>query len=216
MLMEWSGIDRPVKFVSQLKGYKNNQRIDNSVRFQRAVLVYHYVGRYESYAKLSLQVMRIKTKKHVRCIEPFAFFSLQSANALSHFKMKLWKCVAIVLMLCGAALSVFLSRILLSSRAHVLPNIQLSSSLLSASASVSTISSNSSSSGTRGMIRKVRSANEDNSVISDCKLQSFLSQYVGRMQYISWLNEKAFIYPWIDFFRGSVAVSEWKALLPVL
>ncbi|KAK3562266.1 hypothetical protein QTP86_033361 [Hemibagrus guttatus] len=82
--------------------------------------------------------------------------------------MKLWKCVSIVLMLCGAALSVFLSRILLSSKAHVLPHIEHSSSVISAAASsASSISSNNSSSGTGVMFRRVRSANADNSVISD-------------------------------------------------
>ncbi|XP_053491386.1 neurturin [Ictalurus furcatus] len=103
--------------------------------------------------------------------------------------MKLWKCVAIVLMLCGAALSVFLSRILLSSKAHVLPHFEHSSSLLtsSASASAASMSSNISSSGTRGKFRRVRSANGDNSAISDFMhlFQSFtegeLKQVIGTL-----------------------------------
>lgn len=106
---------------------------------------------------------------------------LQSVNGLSHFKMKLWKCAAIILMLCGAALSVIFSRNLLFSKAHALPHFEHSTSLLSASASASSsassMSSNNSSSGTRGTIRRVRSADGDNSVISDCKLPSFFFQY---------------------------------------
>ncbi|XP_053368622.1 neurturin [Clarias gariepinus] len=81
--------------------------------------------------------------------------------------MKLWKCVAIVLMLCGAALSVLLSRMLISSKAHGLPHFEHSSSLLSSPSSASSMSSNHSSPGTRGKLRRVRSANEDNSVISE-------------------------------------------------
>ncbi|KAI5626683.1 neurturin [Silurus asotus] len=79
--------------------------------------------------------------------------------------MKLWKCVSIILMLCGAALSIFLSRILLSSKLHVLPHSKHSSSSLASSSSP--MSSNRSSSETRGTFRRIRSADKDNSVISD-------------------------------------------------
>ncbi|XP_060797630.1 neurturin [Neoarius graeffei] len=79
--------------------------------------------------------------------------------------MRLWKCVAIVLILCGAALSVFRSRILLSLKSPVLPHFEHSSSLLSASAS--SMFSKNSSSGTGGRFRRVRAANGDNLVISD-------------------------------------------------
>ncbi|XP_027025496.1 neurturin [Tachysurus fulvidraco] len=85
--------------------------------------------------------------------------------------MKLWKCVAIVLMLCGAALSVFLYKILPSSKAHVLPHFEHSASVVSPAApsasSASSMSSNNSSSGNRATFRRVRSANEDSSVISE-------------------------------------------------
>ncbi|XP_036442569.1 neurturin [Colossoma macropomum] len=88
--------------------------------------------------------------------------------------MKLWKCAAIALTLCGAALSVFLSRILLPLKAPVPLHFKLSSfsssssSPLSSTASpTSSMSSNDSSSWTGGKFRRVRSANGANSVISE-------------------------------------------------
>ncbi|KAI4904225.1 hypothetical protein NFI96_031756, partial [Prochilodus magdalenae] len=116
-----------------------------------------------------------------------------SANALTQFKMKLWKCAAIALTLCGAALSVFLSRILLPPKAAAplrfeLSSFPSSSSPLSSTASpASSTSSNSSSPWTGRKFRRARSANGANSVVSEFMhmFQSFtegeLKQIIGAL-----------------------------------
>ncbi|XP_062869419.1 neurturin [Trichomycterus rosablanca] len=85
--------------------------------------------------------------------------------------MKLWKCVSIILMLCGAALSIFLSKVLISPKAHVSSHLGLLSSSSSSSESspapASLTSTNSSSSSIGERLRRVRSANGDSSVASE-------------------------------------------------
>ncbi|XP_007240280.2 neurturin [Astyanax mexicanus] len=110
--------------------------------------------------------------------------------------MKLWKCAAIALTLCGAALSMFLSRILLPPKDPAPLRFELSSissppSPLSSSPSpTSPMSSNSSSSGIGGKLRRVRSANGANSVISEF-VHMFQSFTEGELkQIVSTLMER--------------------------
>ncbi|XP_066503057.1 neurturin [Hoplias malabaricus] len=72
--------------------------------------------------------------------------------------MKLWKCAAIALTLCGAALSVLLSRILLPLKASASPSYQLSTFSSSSPSPAASMSSNKSSFGTGRRFRRARSA----------------------------------------------------------
>ncbi|XP_076880896.1 uncharacterized protein nrtn [Brachyhypopomus gauderio] len=95
--------------------------------------------------------------------------------------MKLWRCAAIAVMLCGAALFVPLSRILLP------PKAPASLHLGSPPSPASPMSSNSSSPGTGMKLRRVRSVGGPSSVISQFMhiFQSFtdgeLKQVIGAL-----------------------------------
>ncbi|KAJ8374681.1 hypothetical protein SKAU_G00052610 [Synaphobranchus kaupii] len=84
--------------------------------------------------------------------------------------MKLWKCAALALMLCGAALSLFLTRIMVPSRAR-----QLHSASSSTQPSPSPSSSNSASSLMDRHHRTARAAEGMNSLLSELShvFQSF-------------------------------------------